>query len=414
VAVRSCFSWCAAAFIFAWSSLAYAVEPLPEGNAGIAAAYNGDAGIGNDPQVIFADDFESYGSPDELWSGWDNVYQLENIAIVAGEEGFDGSQSVRLTMPTGESEVSNELLKNVEPAVDVLFLRYYAKYDPALDIVGSSHNGSTMSASYWDGPGSGPGIPADGANKFLVNLEAGRIEDSDPSPGWLNVYIYHPDQRDMWGDIFYPTGIVSPFTSTPFDFGPEFVPRDDVVPEVGVWNSYEIMVRANTPGERDGRIAAWLDGVLVADWHNLRLRDVAELQMDLFGVGFHARANPNAECHKWYDHVVAATAYIGPIATEPGGGDSGGDSSGGDTGEGGSGATTGGGPSGDGSNDDDPSGTGSAAGGTSGSDGGDAGGAGDEEAASAGCRTGSSGAATPCLLLLLLLRPELRRRCGGQ
>jgi hypothetical protein len=35
------------------------------------------------------------------------------------------------------------------------------------------------------------------------------------------------------------------------------------------------MVEANTPGRTDGRIAFWLDGVLAADFPNLRFRDVA-------------------------------------------------------------------------------------------------------------------------------------------
>ena len=408
-----------AVLVFALPSVAAAVDPLPEGHTGIAADYLGDAGIADDPQVIFADDFEDYAGPNDLQSRWDNVYHFENISLVTGDEGYDGSQSVRLTMPTGNSEVSNELMKNVEPAVDVLFLRYYSKYDPAFDIVGSSHNGSTMSASYWDGPGSGPGIPADGTNKFLVNLEVGRFEDSDPLPGWLNVYVYHPEQRDIWGDHFYPTGIVAPITSLPFDFGPEFVSRPDVVPETGVWNTYEIMVQANTPGQQDGRIATWIDGELVADWHNLRFRDVADLQMDLFGIGFHAGANENAECHKWYDHVVAATEYIGPIATEPGGGEGGSTDDGADDGadDGGSdgspGDGTGGGDDGSGG-----AGSGGAEGGgdgpgDGGEGGGDSEGSGsgaslddDSETAGCGCRSTDPGS----VWWLLILGVPLRRR----
>lgn len=409
-----------AALVFALPSAAAAVDPLPEGHSGIAAGYLGDAGIADDPQVVFADDFEDYAAPDDLQSRWDNVYHFENIALVDGDEGYDGSQSVRLTVPTQDSEVSNELMKDVEPAVDVLFLRYYSKYDPAFDIVGSSHNGSTMSASYWDGPGSGPGIPADGTNKFLVNLEVGRFEDSDPLPGWLNVYVYHPEQRDIWGDHFYPTGIVAPITSMPFDFGPEFVSRPDVVPQTGVWNSYEIMVQANTPGQQDGRIATWIDGELVADWHNLRFRDVADLQMDLFGIGFHAGANQNGECHKWYDHVVAATAYIGPIAPEPGGGEGGSTDGGADDGGSDGAASTGGDAGGgeDGVGDGDTTGV-DDGGGSPGEGDGSEGGTGengsgssvdDDEVAGCGCRSAPPGGGWWMLLLGVISR---RRRLSG-
>ena len=66
------------------------------------------------------------------------------------------------------------------------------------------------------------------------------------------------------------------------------------------------MLAANTPGQRDGRIAIWLDGVLVADFPGLRLRDVASLKIDRFGLSFHIGSNPNGQARKWYDNVVAA------------------------------------------------------------------------------------------------------------
>ena len=125
-------------------------------------------------------------------------------------------------------------------------------------------------------------MPADGYNKFLVSLESGRDDSSVRNPGLLNFYIYHPDQRDVWGDHFFPTGRVVPFDRVPGDFGPDFVARPDVIPELGRWYSYEVMVKANTPGKRDGRIAAWLDGKLVADFPNLRLRETDALRIDQF------------------------------------------------------------------------------------------------------------------------------------
>jgi hypothetical protein len=71
---------------------------------------------------------------------------------------------------------------------------------------------------------------------------------------------------------------------------------------------------ANTPDQRDGRIAFWLDGKLAADFQNLRLRDVASLKIDRFGLSFHIGSNPNGEQKKWYDDAVAAKSYVGPMA----------------------------------------------------------------------------------------------------
>jgi hypothetical protein len=145
-------------------------ETLPEGNSGIAARYPGDVGIGSDPAVIFTDDFESYSVPASLTGRWNEAYHTANIRI-ATESGnfFSGRQALEFTVPQTSSEVSNSAEKYVSPERDVLFLRYYAKYDAGFDVLGSSHNGSTISAHYCC-----PGVRADGYNKFLVSYEAWR------------------------------------------------------------------------------------------------------------------------------------------------------------------------------------------------------------------------------------------------
>ena len=287
---------------------------LPQGNSGIASRYPQDVGIMTDPAVIFADNFESYGSSAGLTTKWTQAYPATNIRI-ATESGnfFGGSKALEFTVPRQSAEGSATVIKQLNPEQDVLFLRYYSKFDEGYNVLGSSHNGSSISSHYCS-----PGEPANGYNKFLVNYETARFETTLPNPGKLGVYIYHPDQRDVWGDYFFPTGVVSPFTAVPFDFGPEFVARPDVIPQLGRWYCYEIMVRANTPGQRDGRIALWLDGNLIADFQNLRLRETTALKIDKFDLDLYIKSNTLGVARKWYDNVVAATAYIGPVrSTQP-------------------------------------------------------------------------------------------------
>lgn len=292
-------------------------QALPEGNAGIAARYPGDAGIAGDAAVIFADDFESYSGVSGLTGSgrWNQVFQTANTRV-ATEPGnfYAGSKALEFTLPRSSGEISNEAIKFISPAQDTIFFRFHAKYDSAFNVLGSSHNGAMIQASYWDGPGSGPGIPADGYNKFLVSFEATRDSSTIANPGSLNVYIYHPEQRDIWGDHFYPTGRVIPFDRTPGNFGSSFVSRPEIVPELGRWYAYEVMVKANTPGQRDGRIALWLDGRLIADFPNLRLRDTADLKIDRIGINLHANGGIQAVSRKWYDNVVVARSYIGPVS----------------------------------------------------------------------------------------------------
>ncbi len=47
---------------------------------------------------------------------------------------------------------------------------------------------------------------------------------------------------------------------------------------------------------------------------HLRLRDVENLKIDRFGLCFHIKSNPKGISRKWYDNVVAATSYIGPVS----------------------------------------------------------------------------------------------------
>lgn len=287
---------------------------LPGGNTGIAVKYPGDVGIAGDSAVIFADDFESYVQAADVAKRWDNMYQNQYIALATTAANvYAGKQSLELTLPQQTSELSDAVERIVNPELDVLFLRYYSKFQPPYDVVGSSHNGSSISAHYEVGFQSTPGVPANGTNKFLANLENWRGDAATVSPGDLNIYIYHPLQRSQWDDHFFPTGLVMPNTSIPFDFGPDFISRPDIIPALDRWYAYELMVKANTPGQNDGRIAAWVDGKLVMDFPNLRLRDVASLTIDRFALCFHIGSNPNGQSKKWYDNVVAAKSYIGPL-----------------------------------------------------------------------------------------------------
>jgi hypothetical protein len=55
-----------------------------------------------------------------------------------------------------------------------------------------------------------------------------------------------------------------------------------------------------------------VDGKLIADFPNLRFRDIDSLKIDRFGVGLYIAKNTIRENKEWYDDVVAATSYIGP------------------------------------------------------------------------------------------------------
>lgn len=311
--------------LMTWAASAHGADadgatlpPLPEGAVGIAARHPDDVGIAKDSAVVFADDFENAASPADLGKRWSNVFgiqsmrQSEDPANVHG-----GRKSLEFVMPKQATPQSSGLHQVLKDGHDVLFLRFYSRFEKEFDypLNTSCHNGVDISANYYTN-GATPGQRADGRNKFLAAFEDEiGYRDQAPIPGPLNVYIYHPEQRSDYGDHFLPSGLVMPYSPTAGnkgDFGAAFKPRPDVVPELGRWYCYEFMVQANTPGKRDGRIGCWLDGKLIADFPNLRLRDIASLRIERIGLGLYMASNAIRENRKWYDDVVAATAYIGP------------------------------------------------------------------------------------------------------
>ncbi len=151
-----------------------------------------------------------------------------------------GAKALEFALPVMTAELANAVDKVITPQRDVLFMRYYSRFESPFDVVGSSHNGGGISAHYFVNNMATPGVPADGTNKFLVNLEDWRGDETTPSPGPLNVYVYWPEQRTMYGDHFFASGMVLPNSSIADDFGAGFVSRPDVTPALDQWYCYEL------------------------------------------------------------------------------------------------------------------------------------------------------------------------------
>lgn len=286
--------------------------PLPQGNTGISSQFSGDVNIQSHADVLFTDDFESYTSASQLTSKWSNFYQ-GSYTRIASETGnfFLGGKALEFTLPQTSSEVANAVVKNLSSTQDTLFVRVYTKFDALYDVNNeSNHNGIRISAQY-----PGPGMVPNG-NDFFMAMVENAVFYNEADPGYAHVYIYHPEQRSQWGDIWYPDGKVLPFDLTAGNFGPYFVPRANFIPQRDRWYSYEFMVKANTAGQRDGRVAYWIDGVLMADFQNVRVRDISTLKIDQIQLELHSQSSSRVN-KKWYDNLVVAKSYIGPMNSTP-------------------------------------------------------------------------------------------------
>ena len=99
-------------------------------------------------------------------------------------------------------------------------------------------------------------------------------------------------------------------------WGNSFMPEPPVVPERGRWYAMEMMIQANTPGKADGRQAFWVDGKKVGDFGGIEWRATADLQANAFWLMSYVTehsAKTNKVNRVWFDDVVVATEYIGPI-----------------------------------------------------------------------------------------------------
>jgi hypothetical protein len=290
---------------------AYVPPTLPEGNNGIAAAYPLDSGITGNANVLLFDGFDTYTTISQLTSSgnWSNYYQSGNLLLdTSAGNFFGGTKAMRIRMPTSGGEVSNSIIKILSPTRDTLFMRAYVKYASNYSGMNSAHNGISMLANW-----TGPGVVPNGSNYFSVAVENSNYL-SEPQPGYTNAYVYHPEQNDTYGEHWYPSGFTSNGDGPDGGFGSYFVARSNYSPTRGEWISYEIMVQANTPGVRDGRIAVWENGVIIADWQNIRFRDTSALKINEVRIENGGQSSTQIN-DKWYDNVVIATSYIGPMAS---------------------------------------------------------------------------------------------------
>jgi hypothetical protein len=293
-------------------------QPLPEGSSGIAASYPGDKGIAGDPKVVFADDFEAVSGTKLSVAGskWDNVYG-DLVITQQSQNVHGGKKAIEITQTQPASNGAWRDFK--QSGFDTLFVRYYMKYHAQFP--GCHHTGMIiMAGAPGVTVGSATGVRPNGSNHFIASLDdiAPFFSWSPPNnkpPGFAYVYCYHMDQVDVWGDVFLPSGDVLPGSST-LSFGSAFVPRPNIILDRDRWYSFELMLKANTPGNSDGRIAFWIDGKLSADFMNLRLRSVNTLKPNVVNLSVYSSQNHSNKT-VWYDDVVVATSYIGPMVTAP-------------------------------------------------------------------------------------------------
>ena len=308
------------------------VTSAPTGNNGLAAKYPGDTGIERDARVLFRENFET-GSIEEIGKRWGEMSNKEGQVMALSDAtppGSSGRRSLEMTASLGKN-TGGHLYTQLPRGVEKAFARFYVKFSAD---AGYIHHFVTLGgyhpATAW--PQGGAGERPRGDDRFTVGIEPYGNYGRYSPPGAWNFYAYWPEMKGSadgkyWGNSLTPAE-------------PALVPRDR-------WQCVELMLQCNSaPEKSDGELALWLDGKPVAlfgpgsrgsPWTGLgfslmksggeqfegfRWRTSPDLKINFFWLLDYVTenaprqnhvTNPNPVNRVWFDDIVVATEYIGPM-----------------------------------------------------------------------------------------------------
>jgi len=268
---------------------------------GIASRYPNDQGIIKDKAVLFWDDFER-----EDFKRWDENQHPATTKLTRDAANVHaGKQAVEMTSIIPGSS-GGGLIKWFDPGHDVMYARFYVKFEKThsyvhhfVHIVGGRDK--------WSGFGQAGKRP-NGRDFFTTGIEPDGQWGRVPPPGVWHFYTYWPDMKGSpgryWGNDFSPPKPVP-------------IPRDR-------WICVELMVQCNSsPDKSDGEQAFWIDGNLAGRFKGIRWRHTDDLKVNAFWLLYYVtpealrrhRVGTGGRYTVWFDDVVVARQYIGPMNT---------------------------------------------------------------------------------------------------
>lgn len=313
--------------------------PLPSANQGLAAKYPGDQGIADDPRVVFVENFEA--SLDQIRADWDNVQSPQTLSLdLNTPDGSRGRHSLLVTHIGGQGTGAH-LYRRLAPGYDRLHYRFYVRFSQdCAPIHHFFHVGGYNPLTAW--PQGGAGTRPQGDERFSTGVEPhGASWRWDFYSYWMEMGA-SPPRGQCWGNSFLR----------------------DTAPAVtrGQWQCLELMMKLNDVGQSNGEMALWLDGKLVSHmgpgyprgkwiydkfipgeggeglrWNDkrgepeslkfteggdpfagFRWRSDENLQLNiLWLLCYITKAETGHVSQIWFDDIVVAQDYIGPLFVSP-------------------------------------------------------------------------------------------------
>jgi hypothetical protein len=303
---------------------------------GIASKFPRDKGIERDPAVVFVENFEAE-SLDTILERWESVQHKEILSLSADAPETGGAGKSLLMTHVGGKGDGAYLYRQLKPGYDTLHVRFYVKFDrDCAPIHHFFHVGGYNPATAW--PQGGAGQRPRGGERFTTGIEPhGDAWNWDYYSYWMEMRG-SPPRGQTWGNSFLGDS------------------KPDV--ERGKWICVELMMKLNDLGDTNGEMALWIDGRQVSHvgkgfpkgkwiydkflpgaggegvrwsdekrgperldfpeeglpFEGLRWRSDERLKLNFLWVLLYITRAPQDHVSKvWFDNIVVATEYIGPI-----------------------------------------------------------------------------------------------------
>jgi len=304
---------------------------------GIASRYSNDRGIEDDPAVVFVETFED-PSIEAIGKRWETVRNSDVMSLSADvPEGSGGKQSFLISQ-LAEKGTGADLYRRLGGGYEKLYTRMYVKF--ADDCEPVHHFGTCVGgnnpATRW--PSVRAGQPTKGDKSFWIGIEPfGKKWQWDYYAYWCEMRG-SPPRGQTWGN--------------------SFIHDESLTVRRGQWTCIEVMVQVNKVGDTDGELVLWIDGQKVSHlgkgfpcgkwtfdkfqpgqegggvrwstekgrreyfetaaggdpFEGFRFRTVKDLNVNFVWLYLYITKGTEGHANRvWFDDVVVATQYIGPL-----------------------------------------------------------------------------------------------------